>query len=119
EHPALRNPTGPARNRWDTKAAFEQFTLHAGVRPDLGEPLATVVAGEDDDRVVGKAVHVERLQDAADIAVEALHHRNVGLLRAAVAVKDIANPFRLGLVVGAFPGPMWRGEMQAEQERLF
>src|SRR5262249_57694607 len=104
---------------WDRKGGFEQCSLDGGERPDLGESLATVVASEDDDRVAGKAVHVERLQDAADIAVEALHHRHVGLLRAAVAVKDIANPFRLGLVVGAFPGPMWRSEMQAEQERLF
>jgi hypothetical protein len=43
-----RDPTGPAQDRRNAKAAFKQFALHAGERPSIGEPLAAVVAGEDD-----------------------------------------------------------------------
>src|SRR5262249_34986689 len=60
-HRSRRNPPGPARDCWDAKATFKQFPLHAGEWPDLGKPLAAVVAGENDDRVGGEAVYVERL----------------------------------------------------------
>ena len=69
----------------------------------VGESFAAVVAGEDHDGVAGETARVERLQHAADIGVQALHHRGVGLLRAAVAMKEAPDPLRLGLVVRALP----------------
>src|SRR5262249_24687014 len=78
----------------------------------------TIVAGKDDDCVVAEPLNVERLQNAADIGVEALHHGHIRFLRAAVAVNDASYPLRLDLVVRTLPRPMRRGEMQAEQERL-
>ena len=40
----------------NAQPAFQQFGLDAGERPRVGKPLAAVVAGEDDDGVVGQAI---------------------------------------------------------------
>jgi hypothetical protein len=80
-----------------------------------------VVAGKDDDRVPGQAVHIERLEDAADLQIHALDHSLVGLLRAAVVIHQTSSgddPLRLRLVAWSFPGPMRRVEMNADQKWL-
>jgi hypothetical protein len=93
------DPPWPAHDRRNAEAAFEQFLLHAGERPSIGKPLAAVVAGEDDDGIVCETACVERLQHSTDIDVQALHHGGVGLLRAAVPVKEVPDPLRLSLVI--------------------
>ena len=45
----------PADDQGHADAAFEQLALHPGERPHVGEALAAIVAGEDDDRVAGDA----------------------------------------------------------------
>src|ERR1700738_5232962 len=92
--------------------------LHAGERPSLGEPLAAVVAGEDNNGSVCETSRVERLEHSADIHVEALHHGAVGLLGTAVTVKYVLDTLGLGFVVWPLPRPMRRGKMQAHQEGL-
>src|SRR5215510_11671224 len=109
---------GPTSDRRDAKAAFEQLLLHTRERPIVGEALAAVIAGEDDYCIAGQTARVERLQHSANVGIQALHHRCVGPLRATVAMDDVADSPRLGLVVGAFPWPMGCGEMEAEQKRL-
>src|SRR5205814_4547355 len=115
---ARRDPSGPAHDRGNANATFEQLLLHAGERPHFRESFAAVVAGEDDNGVAGETARVERLQHATNIGVQTLHHRRVGFLRAAVAVNNVPDPLRLCLVVRPFPWPMWRREMQTQQKWL-
>src|SRR5690349_17795032 len=91
----------------------------AGLVP--GHPrLATIVTGEDHDRVAVEAIVLDRPKHAADLLVQRQHHALVGLARAAVKIAQIVSAEALGLslIVRTFPGPMWRAEMQAEQNRL-
>ena len=100
------NPGGPRRSRRDPQSAFQQFGLLAGERPSVGETLAAVVAGEDDDGVFGQAVGVERLEHAADLRVHRLDHALIGLLRAAVEVAQAraCQPFDSASSPGASHG---------------
>src|SRR5262249_24308137 len=107
----------PANDGRYTQDAFQKLLLHTAKWPRLRKALTTVIAGEYDDGIVGKSRGLERLQHAANIAVEAFHHGRVGFLSSAVAVKEVANTPRFFLVVGPLPRPMWGGKMQAQQER--
>ena len=114
-----RQASGPGHDRRNSQTTLEQLCLPAGERPGVGESLAAVVAGEDDDRVVREAMHPERLDHAADLHVHCLDHPLIGLLRPAVIVPQVrrSEPRRLGLISGRFPRPVRRVEMQAQQER--
>jgi len=48
---------GPADHSRNSQTAFEEFGLFAGEWPGIGEPLAAVIAGEDDDCVVGDTLN--------------------------------------------------------------
>jgi len=107
-HRPRRDTSGPAHDRWNAKAAFEQFLLHAGERLRLREPLAAVVTGEDHNGVICEAGRIERLQHSANIHVQALYHVGIGLLCAAVAMKDVPDALGLGFIIWSFPRPMRR-----------
>src|SRR5215468_364057 len=62
---------------------------------------------------------VKRQQNTTDVGIKTLHHLTVRPLRAAVAMANVADSFRLRLIVRALPWPMWRREMQTEQKWLF
>jgi hypothetical protein len=117
-HRARRHSARPAHDGWYAKAAFEKLPLHPAEWPYLGEALAAIVAGKDHDRVPGETANVQSLQNPAYVSVQALHHGDVGFLRAAVTMHEVLYAFRLHLVVRALPRPMRRGEMEAQQERL-
>jgi hypothetical protein len=88
----------------------------------VGEALAAVVAGEDDDRVVEQPPGAERPHDATDLLVHRLDHPLVGPLRPAVQIEQAAGhraePLGLGFVAGPFPRPVRRIEVEAQHERL-
>src|SRR3569833_507759 len=107
-HRARRDLSGPAHNRRNATATFQQLVLHAGEWPHVRESFAAIVAGEDDKGVAGETARVERLQYATNIVVQTLHHRGVGLLRAAIAVHNVPDPLRLRLVLWSFPWPVGR-----------
>ena len=100
------NPGGPRDHHGDPQSAFQQFGLLAGERPSVSETLTAVVAGEDDDRIFGQAVGIERIEHAADLRVHRLDHALIGLLRAAVEVAQVraCHPFRLSFIPGASHG---------------
>ena len=102
------------------QAAFEQLGLPAGERPGVGEALAAVVAGEDDDGVVGEAVRSSASSTRPTCRSIASIMRCVGLLRAAVEVARAApgEPLRFGFVARRLPRPVRRVEVQAEQKGL-
>ena len=54
-------------------AAFQHFALVPDERPGIGKPLAAVVAGEDNDGVVGDAEFIQLVQQFPDNPVELLH----------------------------------------------
>ncbi len=85
------------------KPPSSSSVLLPGEGPGVGEALAAVVAGEDHDGVVGDAVGLERLQDAADLQVHLHDHARVSALRPAVEMEQRGEPLRLGLVVRAPP----------------
>ena len=72
---------GPAHEIGHVHAAFEKRGLPAAERTvDVRQADivgAAVVAGENDQRVLIKAFILQRLQQAADIAVEVAHHAAV------------------------------------------
>jgi hypothetical protein len=55
-HAARRDDGGPVRDPGHADAPFGQVHLAAHQRPVVGEALAAVVAGEDDQGVVGQAM---------------------------------------------------------------
>lgn len=73
---------GPPDEGGDADAAFEDVELCAGkaaveaarVHGAIAGELGAVVAGEDDDRVLGEAVSGEGVEDIADAAIEAADH---------------------------------------------
>ena len=76
-----RGPTDEPRN---AESAFEEFGLDAGERPRVGEALTAIVAGENDDGIVGEAGIVERLQNASNLKIHRLHHPRIGAHRATI-----------------------------------
>lgn len=121
------DPGGPAQHRGHADAALLERALVAGQRPVVGEPLAAVVAGEEDQGVLLLARPLQRLQDLADRAVQVLDHLRVLLDRAAVGVPqgaavtglDPADDLGGGLRVAVGdPRPVRGGEVQVEQPWL-
>ena len=105
--------------RGHADAAFQQLRLLAAERPGLREALAAVVAGEDDDRVVGQALLLAARRSTRPIGgVQRRHHPAVRGQVAAVVVEDVADLARHGLVARAFPRPVRRREVQRQEERL-
>ena len=100
-------------------SALQQLVLAAAEGPGVCEALASVVAGEDDDRVARDPAILERPLHAPDLVVHRGDHAAVGLLRAAVPVDQVAAAQALGLrlVARRLPRPVGRAEVQAEQER--
>ena len=110
----------PAGDGWDAEAAFEQLHLGAGEGPYVGESLAAVVAGEDHDRVVGEPILVEGFEDTAYLLIHRDNHAGVGGLVAAVVVGEVAgDALGFGFVVGAFPRPVRRVEVERDEKWLF
>ena len=63
---------------------------------------------------------VQRFEHTSDLQIHVFNHVLVGFLRAAIEVIQIAvaQAIRFRLVARRLPGPVWRIEMQAEQEGL-
>ena len=100
------------------KPPSKQLGFPAGKRPSVGIALATIVAGEDDDRVLRHAVRIERLQYPADLQIHLLDHPLIGALGAAVEMEQAVEALRLRLVARSLPRPMRRVEMQADEKGL-
>src|SRR5581483_7000707 len=83
--------------------------------------FAAIVAGEDDDRILSKAVSVQGFDNSADLNVQILNHPLISFLRAAVEIGEWTatrpQSLRFCLVTRRFPRPVRRVEMQTEQER--
>src|SRR5690606_17153782 len=69
---ARTNRAGPADDGRHAQPAFEQLGLLAGERPGVAEPLAPVVAGKDDYRVLIETERGEPFEHSADVVVERL-----------------------------------------------
>jgi hypothetical protein len=111
----------PAHHVGHADAALHQVHLAADQRPVVGEALAAIVAGEDDDGVARDAAVIERAEHPADALVHVVDHAPVGVDVAAVEVIDrpaLAERLRQLCVVACLPGPVRRGVVQAEQEWL-
>ena len=68
------------------KPPSKKLSFLAGERPGIGEALAAVVAGENDDSVVCDARDFQRLQDPAHLQIHFSDHPGIRLHRAAVVV---------------------------------
>jgi hypothetical protein len=100
------NDSAPADDRRNARAALEEIALLNGKRPVVREPLAAVVAGEDDERIALAAGSLERLQHASDARIHVAHHRREDLRRSALHHRPrpvilVADRF----ILGALP---WR-----------
>ena len=72
---ASRHVPGPADDHRNANASLVELALATAkwcVGGDLG--FATIVAGEDDDRVLGQSMFLESLADHPDSRVDALEH---------------------------------------------
>jgi len=58
-----------------------------GERPRVGIALTAIVAGKNDDRMLGHTVRIERLQHAADLEIHLLDHALIGALGTAVKME--------------------------------
>ena len=65
---------GPPADLRHPEPAFQQVELAADKRPDFRKPLAAIVAGEHDERIVAAGRLPHRVEHAADAGVEDLHH---------------------------------------------
>ncbi|MCY1545244.1 hypothetical protein D9M68_811750 [compost metagenome] len=118
-HAAGRDRRGPVGDPGHADAAFGQVHLAAHQRPVVGEALAAVVAGEDDQRVVFQSVLAQRGHQLADAFVHVVDHAAVGLHVAAVQVEQVLRHVGGHVsVVARLPGPVRRGVVQAEQKGL-
>ena len=117
---AHRDARGPGDDSRDAQTSFEKLGFSASEWPRIGEAFPAVVAGEDDNRVVSHSIGVERLKDAADLAIQIFDHAPIRFLRATVEVCEPTVPETPGFcfVSRPFPRPVRRGEVQAEQEWL-
>src|SRR5215831_21290826 len=95
----------PAEHRRDAQPAFQQLRFPPGERPCVSIAFTTIVAGKNDDRVLGYPVRIERLQHAADLEIHLLDHALIGALGAAVDMEQTREALRLRLVARRFPGP--------------
>jgi hypothetical protein len=64
----------PADEGGYPQAALEQIGLPAAERPDIGKPLAAVVAGEHDDGVARHAGRFESLQNPTHLPIHLGNH---------------------------------------------
>ena len=121
-HATRGNAARPMRHPRHANAAFGEIHLAAHQRPAVGEALATVVAGEHYQRVLKQAIRTQAAHDAANALVHVVNHAAVAVDVAAVQVVDrllvLDQLARQGLVVPRFPGPVWRGVVHAQKERL-
>ena len=100
-------------------AALGQVHLAAHQRPVVGEALAAVVAGEHQQGVVGQTEPLQRGQHPANAFVHVVDHPLVGVDVAAIEVHDaIAQCCGQAFVVARLPGPVRRGVVQAQKQRL-
>ena len=99
-------------------AAFRQVHLAAHQRPVVGKALAAVVTGKHHQGVVTQAVFFKRLHDPANAFVHVVDHAAVAVDVAALQVKNIVS-YRggNGFVVTAFPRPVRRGVVQAQEKK--
>ena len=58
------------------------------------------------------------VKHAADLEIHLFHHAAVGRDRAGVVIGERPEPLRFGFIPGAFPGPVRRVEMEADQKRV-
>ena len=115
------------------QGAFEALEAAGGVevfRVDAARVMGgAVVAGEDDEGVVGHAGFLERGEDAADFLVEARDHRGVGRARRAVGhvaafgghVRRVFGDHAFVLLQffgGHLQGDVGQGRGVVEEERL-
>jgi len=115
---AGRHDPRPPDNVGHPDAAFGQVHLAADQRPVVGEALAPVVAGEDDERVLAQPAGVERVEDPSDSFVHLPDHLLVDRHRAALLVTDVGIDFGSGPAVApGLPGPVRRRVVKAQQER--
>src|SRR5882724_5907849 len=121
--PPARDASWPCNDCRNPQPTFQQLCLLARERPGVSETLSAVVAGEDDDRVLGQAMRLQRLKNSANLRIHGFDHSLVGLLCSAVEIVETPVPglphaLGLRLISGGLPRPVGRAEVQANHERL-
>src|SRR5882724_4710606 len=121
--PPARDASWPGDDCRNPQPTFQQLCLLARERPGVSETLSAVVAGENNDRVLGQAMRLQRLKNSANLRIHGFDHSLVGLLRSAVEIVEtpsagVAQAFGLRLIPRGLPGPVRRAEMKADHERL-
>src|SRR5690606_40577398 len=115
---------GAANDIRYAQSPVERLVLPAGDGTVVADALAAVVSGEHEDRDAVVAQFGEPGEYPTDVVVHRLHHLRVRLERATIVVEDRAagrgEPCALcpAFLVVAFPRPLLRLEVQADEKRL-
>ena len=79
-----RDVAGPANDQWNTNSTFIEVSLESS-QGTIGqevvfavEQITTVVAGEEDNRLLVQAEFLEQVENAAYVPVQAGDHRSQG-----------------------------------------
>src|SRR5215471_17755029 len=107
----------PAADLRHPQPALQQIELAADKWPDFRKPLAAVIAGEYDERVVVARPLANCIKHAADAGIQGLHHFAVDARVSAFGqfgALDLALPCG-GLDRGSRPRPVRRRVMEAQE----
>src|SRR5260370_39408260 len=114
---AGHDATRPPADLRHPDPAFQQIKFAADEWPDLGETLAAIVAGENDERLAPGRVALHRGDNPSDAGIEHLHHLAIDTRRSAL---DDLVPIDLALARRRFnhsasPWPMRPRLIEAEE----